>query len=371
MPHTVKAWKNDPDSGVAPMGTDTPVDAAGLIDLETRVASSIDASLQEHGAPLAFTIGGALSVGPRSIPMPVLRAGKLTAVATGIGASPVGGRVVADIHLNGTTIFTDQGNRPTIMAGESVSDVVFPDVQDVVPGDVLTFHVDEIGVAVAELVQEITPSGTTTSTFDIANAAIPVAIGDLLVYVGRTTYVSGSPNVLTTPAGWTELTQIDSSSGAHSVERHWREHDGTASYVFTASGGSQSARIWHFRNHAPTAPIDVIGNSTPGFAATGVLPSLIPTTDSELYFGSAHFQTSRTVTSPPADMTLVRPASNETATTYWVWKRVLGELGVASGTRTATFSGSDQRIVQAITIKGDPGADVEKGSDLAIFVALG
>jgi hypothetical protein len=374
MPHAAKSWKNDPDSGVDPMGTDTPVDAAGLIDLETRVGDSIDASLVEHGAPLAFTISGALSVGPRPIPMPVLRAGKITAVASSIGVTPVGGRVVADIHLNGTTIFTNQANRPTVMAGESVSEVTTPDIQDVVPGDVLTFHVDEIGVAVPLLVQELVPTGTTTHVYDIAGASIPVDSGDLLIYVGRTAYISGSPAVLTTPGGWAELTQINSSAGAQTVERHWREHDTVnTTYQFSIPGTTgHTSRMWHFKNHLPVTPIDVVGNSTPGFAATGVLPSLIPTADSELYFGTAHFQTSRTVTIPPADMTLVRPASNDTATTYWAWKRVLGELGVASGTRTATFSASDQRIVQALTIKGDPAAeDVEKGSDLAIFFSLG
>src|SRR3990172_3176405 len=55
------------------------------------------------------------------------------------------GSSIFDIHLNGTTIFTTQANRPTVAFDDANGWVVAtPDVIDFVAGDVLTFDIDQI-----------------------------------------------------------------------------------------------------------------------------------------------------------------------------------------------------------------------------------
>jgi hypothetical protein len=50
-----------------------------------------------------------------------------------------------DVHKNGTTIFTDQGNRPIFGNTDTTPQVSgTPDVVDFVAGDVFTFDIDQI-----------------------------------------------------------------------------------------------------------------------------------------------------------------------------------------------------------------------------------
>jgi hypothetical protein len=371
LPHSAKAWKNDPDTGVAPMGTDTPVDAAGLFDLENRVSDSIDASLEEHGAPLAYTVSGALGVGPRSIPIPITRSGKLTA---GIGASPLAGRVVADINLNGTSIFSDQGNRPTIMAGETTSGVTVPDVQDVVAGDVLTVDIDEVGSAAIEFVAALTGTGTGASR--TATRPGTAAAGDLILASCRGPYVSSAPITVTPPAGWTEIgTRVDGAAGAHSIQRFWKFDAGEATHTFTWSatpGTSPGLACTWLRNALPGTPID---NTTAGAAAFGsglTLPSLSVAEESEFVVATAQFQTGRTLTTPPPGMDLRFPASAETSANQLVFTDQLPFTLDPTGARAMSFSGSDHRLYALTTVRRDPSAvAVEKGSDLVVTIGLG
>jgi|SRR6185503_2496802 len=69
----------------------------------------------------------------------------LVHVIAAVKTPPVGGNLVVDVNKNGTTIFSIQSNRPTIVAGAAVSSVSIPDVTSLVAGDVLTIDVDQIG----------------------------------------------------------------------------------------------------------------------------------------------------------------------------------------------------------------------------------
>ena len=59
---------------------------------------------------------------------------------------------IIDVHLNGTTIFTTQDNRPTLLTGDtgafSLSGAgavnMPPEVVSLKPGDILTYDVDQI-----------------------------------------------------------------------------------------------------------------------------------------------------------------------------------------------------------------------------------
>lgn len=53
---------------------------------------------------------------------------------------------IIDVHLNGTTIFTTQANRPTLLVGDTGAFTMAgkPEVVKVSAGDILTYDVDQI-----------------------------------------------------------------------------------------------------------------------------------------------------------------------------------------------------------------------------------
>lgn len=63
--------------------------------------------------------------------------------------APAGSAFIADVHKNGTTIFTTQGDRPTIADGENASSTATPAVTALANGDRLTLDIDQIGSGTA------------------------------------------------------------------------------------------------------------------------------------------------------------------------------------------------------------------------------
>lgn len=72
-----------------------------------------------------------------------VKAGTIEEVEVTMGAAPTGSSVIFDVNKNGTTIFTTQGNRPTV-ATSSQSDTATPDVTTLVDGDYLTVDIDQV-----------------------------------------------------------------------------------------------------------------------------------------------------------------------------------------------------------------------------------
>lgn len=72
----------------------------------------------------------------------------ITNIKMDIGTAPTGANLIVDIHKNGTTIFTTQANRPTIVATETTEDSSAPDVTSIVAGDKITLIVDQVGSTV-------------------------------------------------------------------------------------------------------------------------------------------------------------------------------------------------------------------------------
>lgn len=67
-----------------------------------------------------------------------------------VGTAPTGAAIIIDIHKNGTTIFTTQGNRPTIaIAAFDSGEVTNMDVTTLAKGDYLTLDIDQIGSTIA------------------------------------------------------------------------------------------------------------------------------------------------------------------------------------------------------------------------------
>ncbi len=76
-------------------------------------------------------------------PFAVTLLGVRASVST--NGAPTGSSVVVDVHKNGITVFTTQGNRPEIVAAGVVSSNEVPDVTAVAADDYLTVNIDEIG----------------------------------------------------------------------------------------------------------------------------------------------------------------------------------------------------------------------------------
>ena len=72
-------------------------------------------------------------------------------VQLAVGTSPTGADLIVDVHKNTVTIFTTQGNRPTVPAGDAdgVGAAATPDVTAMTAGQFLTVDIDQIGSTIA------------------------------------------------------------------------------------------------------------------------------------------------------------------------------------------------------------------------------
>jgi predicted RNA-binding protein with TRAM domain len=73
----------------------------------------------------------------------------IESVASTVGTAPTGAALLVDVNKNGTTIFTTQGNRPSIATSGFASSDAVPDVTAIAAGDYLTVDVDQVGSSVA------------------------------------------------------------------------------------------------------------------------------------------------------------------------------------------------------------------------------
>jgi hypothetical protein len=91
---------------------------------------------------------GNLSTGVKEqIRMPF--AGTITFVTAAVTTAPTGSTAIIDLNKAGTTMYTTQGNRPTIaVSGNSVT-ASLPDVTTWAAGDLLAIEVDQKGSSTA------------------------------------------------------------------------------------------------------------------------------------------------------------------------------------------------------------------------------
>jgi len=106
---------------------------------------------------LVFFVSGTLTVASASIRLHVPEAMTITNVTAAVNTAPTGASLIVDVNKNGTTIFSTQGNRPTIAATETEDTSSTPDVTALAQNDVVTIDVDQIGstVAGADLVVQV------------------------------------------------------------------------------------------------------------------------------------------------------------------------------------------------------------------------
>lgn len=100
---------------------------------------------------LVHTIPGTLVAGVGVVAIPIWRTIDILNIRVRINTAPTGASAIFDVNKNGTTIFTTQGNRPTVAISANEDLTSAPDVvtATATAGDYLTVDVDQIGSTVA------------------------------------------------------------------------------------------------------------------------------------------------------------------------------------------------------------------------------
>jgi hypothetical protein len=96
-----------------------------------------------------MSIPGTLSVGTGVSRFYFTGNATISNITASVGTSPATQSAIFDVNKNGTTIFTTQGNRPTITAGSNFDLTATPDVTSFVSGDYITVDVDQVGTGTA------------------------------------------------------------------------------------------------------------------------------------------------------------------------------------------------------------------------------
>ena len=113
---------------------------------------NVNRSLQIAGvSPFIETFGvkGTVTVGAGAARYYFNRAVTITNVRASVGTAPTGASLIVDVNKNGSTIFTTQGNRPTIAASSNTDTSNVPDTTAFAAGDYMTVDVDQVGSTVA------------------------------------------------------------------------------------------------------------------------------------------------------------------------------------------------------------------------------
>jgi hypothetical protein len=98
----------------------------------------------------AFSRAGTLTVAVGAGKFYVPRAATILGVAMAVGTVPTGTTILCDVNKNGTTVFTTQGNRPSIaISASKVAVMAVPDVTALAAGDLLSVDVDQVGSSFA------------------------------------------------------------------------------------------------------------------------------------------------------------------------------------------------------------------------------
>lgn len=120
-----------------------------LADLKLPTPEGSDArhAIARNYVPQVVTFGrsGDLEVTAGTHRWYADRAWVIKEVRASVGTVPTGSDAIIDVNLNGTTIFSTQGNRPTIAVSTNTDGSNVPDVTTMVDGDYLTVDIDQIG----------------------------------------------------------------------------------------------------------------------------------------------------------------------------------------------------------------------------------
>ena len=125
-------------------------DVEGAID--ELATEKLDTATHYNYETVYFTFKGTLTTttDTGALRPPIDVAATIVAVRATVGTAPTGSAITIDVHKNGTTIYTTQGNRPTIAVSTNASArSTNMDVTSLAAGDYLTANIDVIGSTVA------------------------------------------------------------------------------------------------------------------------------------------------------------------------------------------------------------------------------
>ncbi len=129
--------------------TDNIIGPNDLVQAVLPITDAGTGTIYKNTRELTWTVAGTLSTGTgvdrRRLPEDVF----IIDAAIAVDTAPTGATLIVDIHLNGTTIFTTQGNRPTIAIAGNDSGLAIPDVVAGAAAQYLTIDIDQIGSTVA------------------------------------------------------------------------------------------------------------------------------------------------------------------------------------------------------------------------------
>jgi len=132
---------------------DGNADPGDLDDALNQLAERID---DLEGTPqgyvwhtFVFTRAGIVTEAEGTLAMCVPGDFTIDHVYLHLTTAPTGQSLIVDIHKNGTTIFTNQANRPEVAAGATTATSGTPDVTSLALNDELTFEIDQTGSLVA------------------------------------------------------------------------------------------------------------------------------------------------------------------------------------------------------------------------------
>lgn len=114
-----------------------------------QVSLSIDGVLVVPVEAYTFSITGAVAVATGKSRIYLEGAYVVETVRAAVNTAPTGAALVVDVNKNGTTIYTDQSDRPSIAAGTNSATGNDPAVTTLAAGDYLTVDVDQVGSTAA------------------------------------------------------------------------------------------------------------------------------------------------------------------------------------------------------------------------------
>lgn len=112
-------------------GVETVLGGAGTIT--KGIAFYLDGDLEVETTAMSFISPVAMTV---------------QSVKLAVDTAPTDAAIIVDVHKNGTTLFTTQGNRPTIAASGTTATSAAPDVTAIAVGDKITLEIDQVGSTV-------------------------------------------------------------------------------------------------------------------------------------------------------------------------------------------------------------------------------
>jgi hypothetical protein len=119
--------------------------------LRQMLLSYFSLTTHTHTGQGLWSVSGALSVATGAVRIyNQFGADKtISKVFIAVNTAPTGASLIVDVHKNGTTIFTNQANRPAITASNNTGTTTTIDVATFASGDYLTIDIDQIGSTVA------------------------------------------------------------------------------------------------------------------------------------------------------------------------------------------------------------------------------